>query len=317
MRYVCWCGTNQLEPWNDTYVRCPDCQTLIDISPSRELTAVSDDGTSLYDSGYWFDKMLAAYRGMGCTDVDAVILYHYRERAAYWLQHLLPHLLPPARILEIGCGIGTFSHWLMQLGFEVTATELSPAWRAYISAKLGLDVSDYAPNTRPERAGRFDAVVMMDVLEHIPDPHSLFQALANELKKSGAFMAQLPAYMEKTSYRTLKFFNDPFLRYLLPGEHVLLYSWRGITRLLNQYGFSHIRRYDSIFENDMFFVASRLPLIEHEPAEIDERFMLPGTIAPYAALKNYQKLKEYEALSVRSYLKNMKIIIKNGLRIFQ
>jgi 2-polyprenyl-3-methyl-5-hydroxy-6-metoxy-1,4-benzoquinol methylase len=250
--------------------------------------AVGDDGTSLYDSSYWLDKMLGIYKKSGCKDIDDVILLHYRERAAYWLRYFLMHLLPPARVIEIGCGMGTFSHWLGQLGYEVMATELSPVWRDVVRGKLGINISDYSLGIEPDRAGRFDAVIMMDVLEHILDPATLFKAICNDLKTDGILVIQMPEYDGKTSYKKIRKREHRFFCYLLPKEHVFLYSWYGCSDLLTRHGFTHVQRYPAIFQDDMFLVASRVPLRYVSSEDARKAFMRPETIAAYAALKNYE-----------------------------
>ncbi len=295
---ICWCGADSLEQWHADYARCPRCRSLVDISPKK--------AEEHYDSSYWFETKLTAYQQIGCPDLDAVLLYHFRERAAYWLHYFLRHVLPPARVLEVGCGMGTFTYWLNHLGFKTKASELDPIWRDYIRSKLDIDISDYFMGTEPERANRFDAVVFMDVLEHIENPHSFFQALGNELENSGIVMAQLPVYDGISSYSTLQKINDPFLRYLLPGEHVFLYSWHGIEHLLDTHGFTYVQRYNSLFENDMFFVASRKPLARHCEEDIDTCLIRSDTLIAYAALKNYEQFVKTKTTWLHSLKRKLK-----------
>jgi 2-polyprenyl-3-methyl-5-hydroxy-6-metoxy-1,4-benzoquinol methylase len=244
----------------------------------------------LYEQDYWHKKMLAEYQKIGCKNFDDVILYHFRERAAYWMTYLLKHLLPPATVMEIGCGVGTFAYWLRQLGFAVTATEVNPAWRAFIRQKLAIDVSDYRLSCSPENSARYDAVVMMDVFEHLSDPLDMTAALRNELKEDGIIMLQMPQVPVDAEYGSLLAQKASFLRYLLPGEHVRLYPRLAVQRLFTRAGFRHILFYPSIFHDDMFFVASRRPLKNYDDDRIQHTFLAnPNAVAAYAALENFRR----------------------------
>jgi len=102
MSITCWCKNTKLLEWNKEYYRCPACETLLSARLRDDLSALyqpEDKGESLYDSGYWFEKMLPLYKKMGCEDLDDAMLLHYRERAGIWLKAITRHLLPPARVL--------------------------------------------------------------------------------------------------------------------------------------------------------------------------------------------------------------------------
>ena len=78
------------------------------------------------------------------------------------------------RILDIGCGIGWSSHELASLASvaEVHAIDLSPQLIAtakglFASPKIDFDVVDVTTIT-PSAERPYDAIVMLDVYEHIP-----------------------------------------------------------------------------------------------------------------------------------------------------
>lgn len=313
MEKICWCGNSYLAPWHDSYLVCAECQTLINTAESPSSENVADDGTSIYDSSYWIEGMLAAYKSeYGCEDIDDVIFLHYRERAAYWVQTFLRHMLPPAKVLEIGCGMGTFTHWLYQLGFEAVATELSPGWRRIISDKLGIAVSDYKLSAAGDRTASFDAIVAFDVLEHIEAPLPFFEALRNELKQDGIIMLQLPCYPENSTYAKL---DKEFTRHL-HTDHMIIYSKKSIKMLLEKFGFAHVKFYDNINGGDMFLIASHCPLEKYGPKEMQTSFARPATIAPYAALLNCQHANGISFLDIikRRIPPKAKRILRNIVR---
>lgn len=311
----CWCGNEHLSIWNDDYSLCNECTTLINVTKKKPLGLVKDDGSSLYDISYWTDHMFSIYNEIGLATFYDIILYHYSERAAYWADHLLRHIVPQSRTLEIGCGMGSLTHWLKNLGFDASATELSPAWRRELTEKLAIPVSDYKISSAPERSNSFDAILLMDVFEHFLDPLYEMKAIANELTPEGIVMMQLPCYDGISCYPDLQKKDHGFLRQLLPGEHIFLYSKLAIQKMLSMHAFTHIAWYPSIFPGDMFFIASRYPLKHFTQSQIDEFYRHPNTIAPYAALKNYQKLQTYlKAESISLSIRTTLGIIKKKLK---
>lgn len=93
-----------------------------------------------------------------------------------WIEHFTRWLLPaPASILDMGCGTGSLSIVLAELGFEVTGLDLSPAMVAQAEAKVraaGQRVTFLVMDTAfPQLAGqRFDAILCRHLLWALPEP---------------------------------------------------------------------------------------------------------------------------------------------------
>src|ERR671935_2957749 len=83
--------------------------------------------------------------------------------ASAWRQALLRHLPPsPARILDVGAGTGTMSLLAAQLGYRVTALDLSPGMLARAREKAdaeGLEVETVVGAAHELPEGPFDAVM--------------------------------------------------------------------------------------------------------------------------------------------------------------
>jgi predicted nucleic acid-binding Zn-ribbon protein len=109
--------------------------------------------------------------------------------------------------------------------------------------------------------GSLDAILMMDVLEHLPDPVATLTRCAQLLKPDGVLLIQTPQYREGTTYGQMVEARDPFLDQLKPEEHLYLFTDRGLRRLLAQAGMAEVRFEPAIFAHyDMFVVAGRAPL---------------------------------------------------------
>jgi 2-polyprenyl-3-methyl-5-hydroxy-6-metoxy-1,4-benzoquinol methylase len=104
----------------------------------------------------------------------------------------------PLRVLDIGCGTGVMiTRPLASLGHEVTGLDLDPV---SIRQASRLNVAPTLPNLtyvagRLEEQrwdGAFDAVVASEVLEHLPDPDALVDALARCLRADGLLLLTVP-----------------------------------------------------------------------------------------------------------------------------
>jgi len=98
----------------------------------------------------------------------------------------------PLHILEVGCGTGSNIAMLQQFG-TVDAIEPDDHARAFASRRTGLEIKGgYLPNVLLED-GRYDLIVLLDVLEHIPDDKGALCALKPKLAPGGRLMLAVPA----------------------------------------------------------------------------------------------------------------------------
>lgn len=127
------------------------------------------------------------------------------------------------RILDVGCGGGLISEPLARLGATVTGIDAAEAniGVARAHARSGdLDI-DYRRTSAEELAAggeQFDAVLALEVIEHVADVDAFLQAVATLVRPGGAFVAS-------TLNRTPKslLFGivgvEYVLRWLPPGTH--------------------------------------------------------------------------------------------------
>lgn len=102
------------------------------------------------------------------------------------------------RVLDVGCGGGILAEDLTRLGAKVTGIDLgkAPLTIARLHAlESGLEI-DYqqisVEQLAETKAGFFDVVTSLEMLEHVPDPASIITACAQLLKPGGkAFFSTL------------------------------------------------------------------------------------------------------------------------------
>ncbi len=88
------------------------------------------------------------------------------------------------RLLEVGCAYGFFLHEAKAY-FDVTGIELAADAAAHARGG-GLNVlTGMADEPTLQRLGSFDVIVMLDVIEHLPDPVDMLRLLGRHLAPSG------------------------------------------------------------------------------------------------------------------------------------
>lgn len=96
-------------------------------------------------------------------------------------------------ILDIGCGTGAMSKRLTRWG-RVVSADFSPLALQF-SRRRGLENLVTADAMHlPFSEGHFDALVAMDMLEHLPDDKAALAEFYRVLKPGGVVLATVPAY---------------------------------------------------------------------------------------------------------------------------
>jgi ubiquinone/menaquinone biosynthesis C-methylase UbiE len=87
-------------------------------------------------------------------------------------------------ILDLGCGIGGYSKTLQNLGHSVKALDVNEEYVEVARTKLGIDVAKYDGNRIPMPDASVDTVMLVEVLEHVPDVQSLVKEVARVARKN-------------------------------------------------------------------------------------------------------------------------------------
>lgn len=100
-----------------------------------------------------------------------------------------------AKVLEVGCGAGRQARTLKKLrpNLEIHGCDLSQ--RAIDEAKSYNDGVEYRvanASRLPYEDASFEAVMLFDVLEHVPDVESVVREIARVLKPGGLFHGFIP-----------------------------------------------------------------------------------------------------------------------------
>jgi SAM-dependent methyltransferase len=129
------------------------------------------------------------------------------------------------RILEVGCGTGSNIPMLRAFG-TVDAIEPDDPARAVAMARTGAPIQGgYLPDGVQLEDGAYDLIVLLDVLEHIPDDVGALAALKPKLAPGGRILLTVPAM--------------PWLwsAHDVAHHHHRRYTWKKLKNALGAAGF--------------------------------------------------------------------------------
>jgi len=251
---ICVCGNRDLQEYSPTYLRCAYCDTLIVSRPfDASITNVAEDDTGLYGREYWYSHQ-AEY---GFPNIEIRARQDLADRCVYWLQKLLKYKRPPGKVLELGSSHGAFLALLNWAGWEATGIELSPSIVQFARDAFRVPVLLGTVETQHFAPESFDVIVLFDVLEHLPEPHTTISTCFRLLKPDGVLLIQTPQY-PTGSYQHLVETGHSFLAMLKEQEHLYLFSAESLDRFLLAAGATGIIREQALYSHyDQFVIASK------------------------------------------------------------
>jgi len=179
----------------------------------RNIAAHYDLGNDFY--ALWLDRGMTYSSALFAGDAGRTLEQAQRAKLERALQQLAP--APGARVLEIGCGWGSFAELAADAGLRVTGLTLSRAQLEYARARLGgradLQLRDY----RDER-GRYDAVASIEMIEAVGERWwpAYFARIAEVLPSGGRALVQA-IVIDDALFARYREGSDFIRRYIFPG----------------------------------------------------------------------------------------------------
>lgn len=114
----------------------------------------------------------------------------------YALLSALHHLedLPPGRLLEIGCGHGHFLAEAAASGWDALGLDFDPKAIEVAKRRPGVQARVGDPATLDAPEASFDAVLMNNVIEHVPDAVQVLATCHRMLRPGGRLVVLTPNF---------------------------------------------------------------------------------------------------------------------------
>ncbi|UFH55253.1 class I SAM-dependent methyltransferase [Spirosoma sp. KNUC1025] len=158
------------------------------------------------------------------------------------------------RILDVGCGTGTFLASCQQAGWEVEGMEPDKDARAIAAEKLRIDI--HTDITDLKASNPFDIITLWHVLEHIPDLNETVPQLYRLLADRGTLLIAVP---NSDSYDA-HYFKQFWAAYDVP-RHLHHFTPSTIVPLFKKHGLRLIDKKPMIF--DAFYIAMLSTKYQH------------------------------------------------------
>jgi 2-polyprenyl-3-methyl-5-hydroxy-6-metoxy-1,4-benzoquinol methylase len=155
-------------------------------------------------------------------------------KALQMLNEMLPER---GKLLEIGCFRGVFADRIREAGWEVTGLEPEIGPLHYAREKYGLNVVHGVLPHQELKPDTFDAVVLLHVIEHMPDPAANVREIRRLMKPGGVLVVETPrfdSFMFKILGRRERSMGNC-------NGHIYFFTVPTLTRLLEKSGFEVVR----------------------------------------------------------------------------
>jgi SAM-dependent methyltransferase len=184
-----------------------------------------------------------------------------------------------ARVLDIGCGPGTLLALLRETGLRDTVG-LDPSPSSVQTAReAGLDARVGSLSQLPPGLGRFDAVVLSHVLEHLPDPGSALRIARDLLHDGGVLYAEVPDASLLSAHVLIPYaeFNTEHINYFSSATLGFMAARFGFT--LREAGKKIITLFQGFAYPALYGLFEAGPVAGPAPVTRDES--LPAAITEY------------------------------------
>jgi SAM-dependent methyltransferase len=218
------CGSRSARPLYEVngwpIVRCKVCGLVYvgrTVSPEQLL--------HLYGESYWEDCEEEGYAGYSRAE-------EAKRRHFGTLLDRLAADRAPGDLLEVGSAYGFFLAEARSRGWRVRGIEPSDHAREQARERFGLDVVETPLTALQPAPESQDAIVMWDVIEHLPDPRRTVEAAFERLRPGGVFalstgdVGSVAARLHRRDWSLMT-----------PPWHQFYFSRKTMRRLLGSAGF--------------------------------------------------------------------------------
>lgn len=152
----------------------------------------------------WSEQLVEFYERTSAFLFESFVwnrLQMKEDLRAWIVDHLRNWSRSPLRILSYGDGLGSDSAALALAGHDVTYSDVGRQNAAFARRVFELNRVSVAHGAALQDlpAAGFDAVVCLDVLEHVPDPPTLVRQIARVLRPGGRLVVHAPFwYLHRT-----------------------------------------------------------------------------------------------------------------------
>lgn len=186
---------------------CPICQSAQTApvahlpSPTHDMHVVACVGCGLVHVNPMFTnaekqavtpEVRALHRSRAAEASRSAAFAHSLPRMRRCFDLMAPYLKPGQRVLELGCGDGVLLQMLKQSGVHPTGLDMDQESAEATASSLQVPVLSGAFEEMDLRGVRFDAVVLVHLIEHFFEPVEMLRKARGLLRPGGMLFLETP-----------------------------------------------------------------------------------------------------------------------------
>ena len=220
---------------------------------SKDSVLIEDQNESYVGN---FGKQWKTYRDV---QIDSINNFKISQKFFYQMCFNEVKKFNKKKILEIGCGAGRFTEYLVKEAKECVSVDLSSAIFHNISKSSNNLILIKADFNKLIPDEKFDIVFCRGVLQHTPDPYISIKNIHSFVKKNGDVYFDIYKKPKIGFLHPKYFFWRPLIQRLFTYEQCELFLTKNIKILLK------IKRIIKlIFLNSNFFADSFVPVWDYK-----------------------------------------------------
>jgi SAM-dependent methyltransferase len=220
--------------WSFRIVECVECG-LVFVNPRAFRIEEDDYFQGPYLSTIEKDGQLDS----GIATLYGEIIYNLSNRVA------------SGKLLDVGCAMGHFLGFAKRYGWDVEGVECSPYAAHYAEEHFGARVHPVCVLKDAHLPAQFyDACVLIEVIEHLPDPRATMEEVWRLLQPGGLAYVTTPNF---ASYRSMLLRAE--WNAVIPVGHLYYFDADSLGKLLTSIGFINVEDLTgtATFEADLQF----------------------------------------------------------------
>ena len=167
------------------------------------------------------------------------------------------HLTRAKTVCDFGTGHGLYLDLILPDSKLICGVEPNRQAQQSIRARLGPDVM--LAGSIDDVDASFDVITCFHVLEHLHQPIAALRAMKQRLAPGGVLVVEVP---HANNFLLKQLDSEPFRKFTLWSEHLILHTRNSLERFLNAGGFSQVtiqgfQRYG--LENQLYWLKEGKP----------------------------------------------------------